>query len=56
MGLTLQIMTKTNCCVEGKDKNVYNEDLNEDESEDGNIDDNKLIIETINSFTTDIAP
>ena len=54
VGLTLQIMTKTNCCVEGKDKNVYNEDL-ESETEDGNIDD-KQIIDKINSFHTGIAP
>ena len=54
MGLTLQVMTKTNCCVENKDKNVYNEDL-ESETEDGNRDD-KQIIDKINSFHTDIAP
>ena len=69
MGLTLQIMTKTNCCVEGKDKNVYNENL-ESETEDDTPSDegapaleiisracnreDKQIIDKINSFHTDI--
>jgi hypothetical protein len=34
MGLTLQILTKTYCCNDNKDRNIFNEDL---ESEGNNM-------------------
>ena len=53
MGLTLQILTKTYCCNDNKDRNFFNEDL-ESENEDNKIEDEKLIVQSINSFHTDI--
>lgn len=52
MGTTIQVIHKIYCCIENKDKNIFNEDL-DDESQDDNEDD-KQIIKQINSFTTDI--
>ena len=53
MGMTIQIITKTNCCT--KNENNHNEDLNEDDNKDDDENENeKLIIERINSFSTDI--
>jgi hypothetical protein len=49
---TIQVISKTYCCVDNKDRNVFNEDL-ESESEEDNEDD-KQVIEKINSFDTDI--
>ena len=49
---TIQVISKTYCCVDNKDRNVFNEDL-ESESEEDNEDDTQ-VIEKINSFDTDI--
>ena len=49
--MTIQVITKTNCCNRNEDN--HNEDLNE-ELEDSNDDNEKLIVERINSFNTDI--
>ena len=53
MGLTLQILTKTYCCNANKDRNLFNEDL-DSENEDNKEEDEKLIIQSISSFRTDI--
>ena len=53
MGLTLQILTKTYCCNDNKDRNIFNEDL-DSEDEDNKEEDEKLIIQSISSFHTDI--
>jgi hypothetical protein len=52
---TIQVISKTYCCVDNKDRNIFNEDLDEDsdDDEDDNGDD-KQVIEKINSFDTDI--
>ena len=39
---TIQVISKTYCCVDNEDKNVFNEDL-ESESEDDNEDDKQVI-------------
>ena len=55
MGMTLQIINKTYCCVNSNDTNMFNEDL--DEESDDNEDDNeesKQVKEKIESFNTDI--
>ena len=49
---TVQSIYKIYCCIENKDKNIFNEDL-DDESQDDDEDD-KQIVKQINSFTTDI--
>ncbi len=49
---TIQVISKTYCCNQEKDRNIFNEDL-ESESEDDNEDD-KQVIEKIESFNTDI--
>ena len=59
MGMTLQIINKTYCCVNSNDTNMFNEDLDEesDDDEDKNEDDNeknKQVIDKIESFNTDI--
>ena len=53
MGLTLQILTKTYGCNDNKDRNIFNEDL-DSENEDNKEEDEKLIIQSIPSFHTDI--
>ena len=55
MGMTLQIINKTYCCVNSNDTNMFNEDLDEetDDNEDDN-EENKQVIEKIESFNTDI--
>ena len=40
MGLTLQIPTKTYCCNDNKDRNIFNEDLDSD-NEDNKEEDEK---------------
>ena len=52
---TIQVISKTYCCVNSNDTNMFNEDLDEesDDDEDKN-EDNKQVIEKINSFDTDI--
>ncbi len=52
---TIQVISKTYCCVDHKDKNVFNEDLDEesDDDEEDNEDD-KQVIDKIESFNTDI--
>ena len=49
----IQILTKTYCCNDNKDRNMYNEDLhnNHDESDD---DKENLVVERIKSFHTDV--
>ena len=49
MGLTLQILTKTYCCNENKDGNLFNEDL-ESESSKNDEEDEKLIAKSVSSF------
>ena len=49
--LTLQIQTKTNCCVQIKDTDNYNEDISDDEKNNDTNDDK--IINKIDSFMTD---
>ena len=48
---TIQIITKTNCCNKNNDE--YNEDLHQYKDEHGD-DKEKLIVERINSFNTDL--
>ena len=51
MGITLQIVSKTYCCIEHKDKNIFNEDLDEDSVDN---EDDKQVIKSFNSFDTDM--
>jgi hypothetical protein len=52
--MTLQILTKTYCCNDNKDNNVYNEDLESDNSNKDDDEEDKQLIQKIQSFTTDI--
>ena len=59
MGMTFQVISKTYCCVDNKDRTIFNEDLDEesDDDEDNNEDnneENKQVIDKIESFNTDI--
>ena len=54
----MQILQKTYCCNDNKDRNMYNEDLhnNDDTQKGGESDDDKenLVVERIKSFHTDV--
>ena len=53
--MTLQIINKTYRCVNSNDTNMFNEDLDEEsDDDDDKNEDNKQVIEKINSFDTDI--
>ena len=55
MGLTLQILTKTYCCNDNKDRNIFNEDLeSESSNNDAKEEEDKLIVNSVESFHTDI--
>ncbi len=54
MGMTLQIMNKTYCCVHSNDNNVFNEDLDEESDDEEDNEDDKQVIDKIESFNTDI--
>ena len=47
-------MTKTYCCNDNKDRNMYNEDLHNDDDESDDADKEKLVVVRIKSFTTDV--
>ena len=51
MGSTIQILTKTNCCVKLYENETFDEDI-KDESDDENNDDHKLM-QKIESFLTE---
>ena len=53
MGLTLQVMTKTYCCNDNKDRNIFNEDLESEGSNNNKEEDEKLIVQSISSFRTE---
>ena len=48
------LMVITYCCVEDKNKNIFNEYLDDDSDDDNDNDDekDKLIVEKIKSFDT----
>lgn len=53
--MTLQILTKTYCCNDNKDRNIFNEDLeSEDSNNDAKEEEEKLIVKSVDSFHTDI--
>ena len=55
MGLTLQILTKTYCCNDNKDRNVFNEDLDENDNDDNDDEkEERLIVQSVSSFHTNI--
>jgi hypothetical protein len=55
MGLTLQILTKTNCCNDNKDRNIFNEDLeSEGSNNDKDEEEEKLLVKSVSSFHTEI--
>ena len=54
MGLTLQILTKTYCCNENKDGNLFNEDLESESSKNDKEEDEKLIVKSVSSFHTEM--
>ena len=49
---TIQILTKTYCCVKSNDHQNFNEDLSDDDKNDNN--DDKQILERCESFLTTI--
>ena len=55
MGLTLQILTKTYCCNDNKDRNTFNEDLESEGSHNNNAEEEeKLLVKSVSSFHTEI--
>jgi hypothetical protein len=55
MGLTLQILTKTYCCNDNKDRNIFNEDLeSEGSNNDKDEEEEKLLVKSVSSFHTEI--
>ena len=54
MGLTLQILTKTYCCNDNKDRNIFNEDLESESSNNDKEEDEKLIVQSVSSFHTEM--
>ena len=46
------LMVITYCCVEDKNKNIFNEDLDGDTDDDNDNEKDKLIVEKIKSFDT----
>jgi hypothetical protein len=55
MGLTLQILTNTYCCNDNKDRNIFNEDLeSEGSNNDKDEEEEKLLVKSVSSFHTEI--
>ena len=55
MGVVMQIMTRTYCCNDNKDRNIFNEDLeSESSNNDAKEEEDKLIVKSVESFHTDI--
>jgi len=55
MGLTLQILTKTYCCNYNKDRNISNEELeSEGSNNDKDEEEEKLLVKSVSSFHTEI--
>ena len=54
MGLALQILTKTYCCNDNKDRNIFNEDLESESSNNDKEEDEKLIVKSVSSFHTEM--
>ena len=56
MGLTLHILTKTYCCNDNKDRNIFNEDLeSECSNNDQDEEEEKLLVKSVSSFHTEIS-
>lgn len=54
MGLVIQIMTKTYCCNKNKDRNIFNGNLVSEGSNNDTEEDEKLIVQSVSSFHTEI--
>jgi hypothetical protein len=55
MRLTLKILTKTYCCSDNKDRNIFNEDLeSEGNNNDKDEEEEKLVVKSVSSFQTEI--
>ena len=55
MGLTLQILTKNYGCNDNKDRNIFNEDLeSEGSNNDKDEEEEKLLVKSVSSFHTEI--
>ena len=52
--ITLQILTKTYCCNDSKDRNIFNEDLESEGSNNDKEEDEKLIVKSVSSFHTEM--
>ena len=55
MGIVIQVMHKTYCCNnDDKDKNAFNEDIESNDDDNDNDEKEKLILDTISSFHTNL--